>query len=299
MDSKLASTLGASGKTLSLHDGVPFENPTLYLSIVDALQYVTYQARHLLCCQQGFWHKPAMSIGWLWNESYATWKAPLRLAFTSNSPLLWHSKHILMKIGLPTLMTGRALMDIASSSNQTSFPTLQINEGLSPGVAPNLNTGASPQSPLSLSRFSPSWRNFAYQLLHSLIWCDNQSATHLANNPVFHARSKHIDLDLHFVRERVLSKDLSIHYIMSSNQIVDIFTKYLPSSQFINFRTKLSIIAKPMSLRGSSSTRNCSWRTFKNPRLKLQESYKTASLLLVKDRSTVIELGDQLKHSWS
>ncbi|KAL6347221.1 hypothetical protein AAG906_013532 [Vitis piasezkii] len=52
-----------------------------------------------------------------------------------------------------------------------------------------------------------------------LVWCDNQSATHLAANLVFHARSKHIELDLHFIRDHVLRKNLSIHYIPTYDQI--------------------------------------------------------------------------------
>lgn len=46
-----------------------------------------------------------------------------------------------------------------------------------------------------------------------VIWCDNMSTGALASNPVFHARTKHIELDLHFVRDRVLQKKLDIRYI--------------------------------------------------------------------------------------
>jgi histone deacetylase 1/2 len=56
------------------------------------------------------------------------------------------------------------------------------------------------------------------------LWCDNMGATYLSANPVFHARAKHIDIDFHFVRERVMKKQLEIRFIRSKDQIADGFT---------------------------------------------------------------------------
>ncbi|KAL6330080.1 hypothetical protein AAG906_039998 [Vitis piasezkii] len=80
--------------------------------------------------------------------------------------------------------------------------------------------------------------------------CDNKSAAHLAANPVFHAKTKHIEMDLHFIRDHVLRKQLIIQYLPSSEQVADIFTKHISSSQFLSFRTKLSVVPSPVSLRG-------------------------------------------------
>ena len=82
-----------------------------------------------------------------------------------------------------------------------------------------------------------------------MLWCDNQSAAALAANPVSHARSKHVELNLHFIRDKVLSQEIQIQYISSIDQVADIFTKHLPSSQFITLCTKLSVVPCPMSLR--------------------------------------------------
>ena len=48
-----------------------------------------------------------------------------------------------------------------------------------------------------------------------LLWCDNASALAIVSNPVFHAWTKHIEVDYHFVRERVLKHDLLVKYISS------------------------------------------------------------------------------------
>ena len=75
-----------------------------------------------------------------------------------------------------------------------------------------------------------------------ILWCDNIGATYLSANPVFHARTKHIEVDYHFVCERVSQKQLRIKFIYSKDQLADIFTKPLPLSQFEACRRNLTLL---------------------------------------------------------
>ncbi|XP_073363714.1 uncharacterized protein [Aegilops tauschii subsp. strangulata] len=75
-----------------------------------------------------------------------------------------------------------------------------------------------------------------------VLWCDNIGATFLSTNLVFHARTKHIEIDYHFVRERVAQKLLQIKFISSKYQLADIFTKPLPSPMFEVCRRNLNLL---------------------------------------------------------
>ncbi|KAM2102749.1 hypothetical protein ACFX1T_000977 [Malus domestica] len=74
-----------------------------------------------------------------------------------------------------------------------------------------------------------------------VIYCDNQSAIALSLNPVQHSRIKHLETDFHFVRERVHKGDLSVEYVCTKAQIADVLTKGLHGPDFLRhcFNLKL------------------------------------------------------------
>ncbi|WVZ51496.1 hypothetical protein U9M48_002640 [Paspalum notatum var. saurae] len=73
------------------------------------------------------------------------------------------------------------------------------------------------------------------------LWCDNIGAKYLASNSVFHARTKHIEVDFHFVRESVNNKLLEIDFVPSGDQVADGFTKALSVRQLDNFKYNLNL----------------------------------------------------------
>ena len=84
----------------------------------------------------------------------------------------------------------------------------------------------------------------------TLVYCDNVSAIYLSGNPVQHQRLKHIEMDIHFVREKVARGQARVLHIPSRHQIVDIFTKGLPRILFDDFWTSLSVREPPASTAG-------------------------------------------------
>jgi hypothetical protein len=73
------------------------------------------------------------------------------------------------------------------------------------------------------------------------LWCDNLGATYLSANPVFHARTKHIEVDYHFIRERVARKQLEICFISTRDQLDDGFTKPLSGQKLTEFQYNLNL----------------------------------------------------------
>nr|KYP49044.1 Copia protein [Cajanus cajan] len=74
-----------------------------------------------------------------------------------------------------------------------------------------------------------------------MVLCDNQSTVALSHNPVLHSRSKHMELDIFFVREKVISKALVVSHIPSQHQYADLLTKALSPKRFLSLRSKLNV----------------------------------------------------------
>ncbi|CAM6116227.1 unnamed protein product [Calypogeia fissa] len=150
----------------------------------------------------------------------------------SSGPITWSSKRQPTVSRSTTEAEYKALSDAAQEGvylkrlleelqQQSHSPTaLHCNNPL---VVANISAASQPTT----------------QDLH--IYCDNVSATKLARNPVFHARTKHIELHHHFVRERVLGGEITVQHISTSQQTADIFTKSLGRTKFEQHRHNIGI----------------------------------------------------------
>jgi carbonic anhydrase len=83
-----------------------------------------------------------------------------------------------------------------------------------------------------------------------MVYCDNVSVIYLFGNPVQHQRTKHIEMDIHFVHEKVARGQVHVLHVPSRYQIANIFTKGLPLVLFQDFRDSLSIREPPASTAG-------------------------------------------------
>lgn len=104
-----------------------------------------------------------------------------------------------------------------------------------------------------------SWLTGLFKELEVLVvqpvdlYCDSKAAIQIAVNPIFHERTKHIDIDCHFVREKLQEGLIRTHHINTKEQPADVFTKGLGKAQHHHLLSKLGVknVFLPSSLRGS------------------------------------------------
>ncbi|CAA7016760.1 unnamed protein product [Microthlaspi erraticum] len=146
--------------------------------------------------------------------------------------------------------------DIDLLSNVTNIPACPI--GLPDGDSP-LAWKTKKQDTVSFSSAEAEYRAMAFttrelkwnrellscfgishpQAMH--LYCDNKAALHIAANPVFHERTKHIERDCHYIRDEIIKGSLTTSHVRTTEQLADIFTKALGSQQFSYLRRKLGI----------------------------------------------------------
>ena len=101
---------------------------------------------------------------------------------------------------------------------------------------------------MATTTYEVTWLLYLLRDLHIprerpvLLYCDNQAAIHISADPVFHERSKHIEVDCHIVKNKVLDGTIKMFYVSSRNQLVDIFTKALGVEQFSRLLARMGVI---------------------------------------------------------
>ncbi|XP_019170030.1 PREDICTED: uncharacterized protein LOC109165608 [Ipomoea nil] len=214
----------------------PFDNPTQYRRIVGALQYLTITRPDLSfavnwLCQ--FMHSPTQDHGGLLKRVLRYFKGTLdyrlRLAPSLTSAL--HAFSDSDWVGCP--------VDRKSTSGYAVFLGSNLVSWLSckQCTVARSSTEAEYKGLVDVSAEVTWVVSLLWELgLHSgspaTLWCDNLGATYLAANPVFHARTKHVEIDFHFVYDKVAAGDFIVNFISTKDQLSDIFTKPLPAPRF-------------------------------------------------------------------
>ncbi|GJT99297.1 ribonuclease H-like domain-containing protein [Tanacetum coccineum] len=235
-------------------DGKPVSDPTLYRNLAGALQYLTFTRPDISYVVQQiclYMHDPR-------DPHFTALKRILRyVRGTIDHGLQLH-------VSSTTQLTAYTDADWAGcpvTRRSTSGYCVFLGDNL-------LSWSAKRQVTLSRSSAEAEYRGVANVVaetawlrnllleLHAplstatLVYCDNVSAVYLSTNPVQHQRTKHIEIDIHFVREYVASGQVRVLHVPSRFQYADIFTKGLPTALFLEFRSSLNVRRPPAQTAG-------------------------------------------------
>ena len=143
-------------------------------------------------------------------------------------------------IGLPFLILGYLSQDMWLSLENHLFPGNQRNSRLSPEVQLRLNIEAWYQLYLKLLRLFTDRGVTIHMPI--LVFSESKSAIQLAANPVFHERTKHIEIDCHFIRDKIKAKVINTVHVHTQQQLADLLTKGLNRTQHSYLLGKLGVL---------------------------------------------------------
>jgi hypothetical protein len=231
---------------LSASDGNLFANPSLYRSIAGALQYLTLTRPDISYAVQQvclFMHSPRDShfqlIKRILRYIKGTSHFGLQLYKNSSTDLIAYSDADWA--GCPDTRKSTSGFCVFFGSNLISWSSKRQH------TVSRSSAEAEYRAVANCVAESCWLRQLLAELHHpprraTVVFCDNISAMYLSSNPVQHQRTKHVEIDLHFVRDRVSLGEVKVLHVPTSSQYADVFTKGLPSSVFSEFRTSLNVL---------------------------------------------------------
>jgi hypothetical protein len=244
-DAKLMSTpMGTSG-SLELDENGNMVDQKLYRSIIGSLLYVTASRPDVMfsvCMCARYQSSP--------RESHLkACKRILRYLKSTQDVGLWYPKESSFElIGYSDSDYGGCKINRKSTSGTcqllgkslVSWSSKKQNSvALSTAEAEYISAGS---CCAQLLWMKATLSDFGIKFKQVPLLCDNESAIKMTNNPVQHARTKHIDIRHHFIRDHQLKGDISIESVGTEDQLADIFTKPLDEKRFCKLRNELNII---------------------------------------------------------
>ncbi|XP_028053049.1 uncharacterized protein LOC114257489 [Camellia sinensis] len=248
-----SSPMAIKVSTLSFDADLPLSQPSIYRSLVGALQYLTITRPNLASVV----NHVCQFMQALLNSHFASVKRLLRYIKGILGRGLHFSSGSLILNAYSDSDWAKNVLDRRSTTGYCAYLGLNLISW-SAKKQPTVSRSSSEAEYRALAHASIelSWLGMLLAERHCpvpvpTLWCDNLSAIAMSHNPVFHARTIHIEVDYHFVRERIAAKKLHICYIPTTDQITDIFTKPLSVARFQYLQSKLLVLPSPMSLRGN------------------------------------------------
>ncbi|XP_023881757.1 uncharacterized mitochondrial protein AtMg00810-like [Quercus suber] len=252
-NSKPTKTPCCPSVRLTPFDGSALSDPTEYRSMVGALQYLTFTrpdlafSVHQLC---QFMQNPTTSHLEAAKRVLRYVKGTLHFGIHfAPSPLSLSAFSDADWAGDPTNRKSTTGMLVFLGSSPISWSSKKQSTISRSSTETEYRALASTATELAWLR--TLFKEHKLFLPHiPIIWSDNNSTIALASNPVFHSRTKHIEVDYHYVRGYVLRSTLGVKFISGRDNFADIFTKPLPSPRFLVLQSKL-MADTASSLRGN------------------------------------------------
>ena len=242
-------TLMSISQPVIKSDGIPFHDPRLYRSVVGGLQYLSFTRPDLVVAV----YKVSK---YMQNPIEPHWVAIKRiLRYLKNT--ISHALLIQLTtdLKLQTFSDANWAFDRDDRSSVGAYCVYLGNNLISWGckqqkIVARSSTEAEYKA-LANAIAQIQWiksllTDLCVPIVHSpILWCDNIEATYLTSNPLFHACTKHIEIDFHYVRDQVLRGQLHVQFVSTKDQYADALTKSLPSSRFLLLHDNLKVHSLP------------------------------------------------------
>ncbi|XP_071741310.1 uncharacterized mitochondrial protein AtMg00810-like [Rutidosis leptorrhynchoides] len=235
-------------------NGPPVPDPALYRSLAGALQYLTFTRPDIAYAVQQiclFMHDPRVphlsALKRIIRYVQGTLDLGLQLFASSTTSLVAYSDADWA--GCPTTRHSTSGYCVFLGNNLLSWSSKRQ-------PTPSRSSAEAEYRGVANAVAETCWIRNLLRELHcplfsaTLVYCDNVSSVYMSSNPVQHQRTKHIEIDIHFVRDLVAQGQVRVLHVPSRYQYADIFTKGLPTALFDEFRSSLSVRSTPAPTAG-------------------------------------------------